>query len=143
MALLVKSRFFTLLLINVFGAPPQRGKQLIKNTWHGLETYIDGLMTQTPAASVLVAGDLNARIGQSDEALYAHFHDSPPIVEENHLITTRLSKDKGCNYAGLCLLRLSNKLDLVILNGRKNGETCGEFTFISNAGASTIDYVMV
>uniref|UniRef100_A0A670J8Y1 Reverse transcriptase domain-containing protein n=1 Tax=Podarcis muralis TaxID=64176 RepID=A0A670J8Y1_PODMU len=100
-------------------------------------------MNQTPAAAVLLAGDLNARIGQSDEALYAHFHDVPPISEEAHSIPPRLSKDKGCNYAGLCLLRFSNNLDLTVLNGRVDREPSGEFTFISNMGASTIDYVLV
>lgn len=141
-AVQVQWRTHSLLLINVY-LPPQREKRLIRNTWAQLEQYLDKLSNQFPDASVVVAGDLNARTGQSDEALYAHFHETAPIIEEAHSIPARISKDKGCNYAGLCLLHLVNKLDLVILNGRTEGEKVGEFTFISNNGASTIDYIIV
>lgn len=53
------------------------------------------LTNRFPEASVIVSGHLKARTGQKDDALYTHFHESPPELDAAHHIPTRHPKKGG------------------------------------------------
>ena len=141
-ALTLKIATCLLVLINVY-IPPQQSRAMTDDLWANLEYYIEHLIQLYPDASIIVAGDCNARIGTNDEALSARFNVTfpEPILHPN--FNHREFKDCGCNYAGLRLRYMINNSGLSLLNGCIIGDRPGEFTFTSLAGASTIDYVLV
>ncbi|XP_061472647.1 uncharacterized protein LOC133380093 [Rhineura floridana] len=129
-------------VINAY-LPPATKKQSVRELWARLQEYVINLMTKYPLAHIILAGDLNARTGVNDEALYERFQLVPPTVELPPSFPCRQSKDKGCNFAGLCLLQMTHALDLIVLNGGVVGDLHGEYTYVTCHGTSTIDYFMV
>lgn len=66
----------------------------------------------------------------------------PPEVDDDHPLPIKLSKDHGCNFAGLCLVHMTQRPDLVFKWGARR-DNPGEFIFLSNSGASITDYIML
>jgi hypothetical protein len=54
-----------------------------------------------------------------------------------------LSKHITCNTEGTKLIKFCEKNTFAILNGKYEADTKGEYTFISQAGKSVIDYAVV
>jgi hypothetical protein len=54
----------------------------------------------------------------------------------------RASKDSTCNVEGRQLIEFCERNTFDILNGKYGADTKGEFTFISQAGKSVIDYAV-
>lgn len=72
--------------------------------------------------TVLLCGDMNSRVGEeqvcnesTDEGMYQKF---------------RNSEDKVINESGKKLLKLSEDIGLILLNGRANGDENGKITYI-------------
>jgi endonuclease/exonuclease/phosphatase family metal-dependent hydrolase len=80
----------------------------------------------------ILMGDFNARLGGTDVNA-ACFHPS------TYIYSKRNSNDRIVNSQGRNLQRLTEDLDLSILNGRAMGDSKGEFTYIGPNGSSTID----
>ena len=60
------------------------------------------------------------------------------------ITSKRKSFDGSTNKHGKKVIKLCKSKQLSVLNGRKEGDTLGMFTFISNKGeASTVDYSIV
>lgn len=55
---------------------------------------------------------------------------------------TRKSKDKIENRQGVELLEIVEKMGLELLNGNKEGNEQGEWTFAGTLGSSVIDYAI-
>lgn len=82
------------------------------------------------ANKVMVAGDLNARIGKA--SAFCNFRNR-----------VRNSKDEVSNNEGKKLIDLCNSFGLSIVNGCSDSDSEGEFTFIGRQGCSVIDYCLV
>ncbi|CAI5789567.1 Hypothetical predicted protein [Podarcis lilfordi] len=92
---------------------------------------------------ILLAGDLNARVGPNDNALYAYFHQWPPEMETIPPLMRRSSYDKTCNIGGLHLAHMAYRQNLHLLNGAIQGDYPGQYTYWSGHKLSTIDYCIV
>ena len=60
--------------------------------------------------------------------------------EDAHSTPHRVSKDTVVNDFGRYLLNACTKFDLTILNGSVDGSNTGNYTYISPAGCSLVDY---
>lgn len=65
-------------------------------------------------------------------AVICHFKITPPRNNFDYII----------NPHGKNLLDICKTFDLKILNGRTNGDSLGRFTFSSQNGESTVDYII-
>ena len=93
---------------------------------------------------ILLIGEFNGRIGQiSDTAI----EDGDTYTNTTHL-TSKIDKIKKSFYSkvnahGKKLIQLCTSKSLCILNGRKEGDSFGKFTFISKSnGASTVNFAI-
>jgi hypothetical protein len=99
--------------------------------------------------SVLLAGDLNARTGELQEAASLSSGTPQHIQPETEFLPARASMDarKRDKLSGRALVELCDKTDLVIVNGRTKGDSEGSYTHQSNTrgredlgGQSVVDY---
>lgn len=97
---------------------------------------------------IYYAGDFNSRTGEIME----EWELNDPILKlpsgdnidnkDNYNISDRINTDRTVNNFGKKLIKLCNNLGLVILNGRKTGDSAGRLTFHGSMGNSTIDYAI-
>lgn len=80
---------------------------------------------------IIIGGDFNARIAEKGEIIWDGEEDR-----------TRISKDKTENRQGTELLEKVEKMGLGFLNGNKEGDEQGEWTFTGTLGSSVIDYAI-
>ena len=121
------------------------------------ELLFDELARVSDRGGVIVAGDMNARVGEREECIIEHesedividfdFPESDLLHEHdficNGMSVERVNQDKIVNEYGVKLLQLCNTCDLAILNGRAGEDkNKGLFTFCNHRGESTIDLVM-
>lgn len=86
---------------------------------------------------IILMGDLNARTAKNQdlpEQLDAFLECGCNFSNE------RSSKDHVINMKGKLVLELCEDNNLVILNGRIEGDRCGEYTYLGPSGSSVIDY---
>ncbi|EZA55105.1 hypothetical protein X777_05360, partial [Ooceraea biroi] len=79
----------------------------------------------------LIIGDFNARTAQKGE-----------IVWNGEEESKRTSKDKTINRQGMDLIEKIEKMGLGILNGNKEEDEQGKWTFTGTMGKSVIDYAI-
>ena len=96
---------------------------------------------------VLILGDHNARTGRGldGEIEVPGGAYQPSVIDDSSAsfqAPARRSYDTVTNCYGRRLLQFCKNTELVIVNGRVDGDNDG-FTYIGNAGRSTIDYVMI
>ena len=82
--------------------------------------------------NILIAGDFNGRLDKKATRLK---------IEKNGC-GRRKTKDKVENKEGRILVDLIEEQGWEILNGNKEGDEEGEFTYIGPNGASVIDYAI-
>ena len=94
---------------------------------------------------LLLISDFNSRTGSLSDFIEAHIDDHMLSHSIALSITSkRKFFDGSTNKNSKRLIKLCKSKQLSILNGRKEGDTLGMFTFISNKGeASTVDYSIV
>ena len=98
-----------------------------------LQNFLIECVEREPENDLLIMGDLNARISDWE----------PDYDEdENNKTYNRQSKDQCTNSFAKNLIELCSLLDLIPLNGIKEGDEHGEFTFNSEQGRSVIDYAL-
>lgn len=111
--------------------------------WQKLELDILNYSTK---GDVFVMGDLNSRIGTSDQHItyievdMDNQHDL--LTKTMHIQNKRCSQDKTITKRGRDLLSLCNKSDLIILNGRKLGDLNGSYTCHKYNGSSVNDVMI-
>lgn len=81
---------------------------------------------------MIKGGDFNARTAEKGKLIWDG-------EEEGN---RRYSKDKIMNKQGIDLLENIEKMELGLLNGNKEGDDQGEWTFTGAKGSSVIDYVI-
>ncbi|CAI5769726.1 Hypothetical predicted protein [Podarcis lilfordi] len=131
-----------LLCINLY-LPTCRRQTQVEQLWKEVEAYVVQWRRQHPSAMILLAGDLNARVGPNNNALYTHFHHWPPETEIIPPLMTRSSYDKTCNMGGLHLAQMAYRQNLHLLNGAIQGDYPGQYTYWSGHKLSVIDYCIV
>lgn len=85
----------------------------------------------------LVVGDWNGRVGNAQEV------PLEVTLDNSNISHARQSKDVIVNRKGKKVIDLCETFSLLILNGRILGDTGGEFTYVSQRGASVIDLCCV
>ena len=111
--------------------------------WECLEQSVVDLSTKYPQANFIIGADFNARVGNGLE-IFKKTPNGRSLPELPFYYSwPRVSKDKKHNPAGISLVNFSIQQNLLWLNGLVSFEQAKEFTFISEAGCSVIDYVLV
>lgn len=107
------------------------------NNWEADFGGLCDFLQKVPDMELVLAGDFNVRIAESQV-----FPDEV-VLDNPRCNLHRVSKDKVLNSNGSRLLELCDDRGLIILNGRFEGDGCGEFTFIGARGASVNDLVCI
>ena len=143
-----------LYLINVY-IPPQNSKRKAITTTSetNFEILHEVVNKLKNAGEIIICGDLNARIGLTDDVnscdKSAEFIDVPSsIMSANQLEippNTPISEKRNCqdkftNSHKVHLLDLVRTNSLLILNGRTLGDSSGKYTCYNWNGNSVVDY---
>ena len=108
------------------------------------EKLVD-LKIRYPDHKLIVAGDLNARTGCSQDFIDDKIAHMPGMdwYESDEFDVTRFAKDKVENNFGRSLIDACIELGIHVLNGRAKGDNPGQYTNITESGCSTVDYFIV
>jgi len=104
------------------------------------------LNAKYPEHKLIVAGDLNSRIGDLQDFLPNDGVDHIAGLDwytPDEFDTHRSAKDKTVNEFGQSLIELCVEFNIHVLNGRTNGDMTGNLTNITDNGCSTVDYIMM
>ena len=134
------------LKICVIYNPPMNSKYYNSHLIEDIEADILDFCNDESA--FLLIGDMNARTGIIDDYCTLDEKNITNLnnvdVNENHPKTRRNNCDIQINQEGLKVIQLCKSFDLMILNGRINGDFWGNFThFNKNKGASAVDLGIV
>ena len=103
------------------------------------EDIIKDIEHFTTMGNVALIGDLNSRLGISQERHYGvDYNDHVPDIIPEHT-PRRSSKDKVVNANGRKLLQLLTNHDMLVANGRVCGDLNGNFTCRKYNGDSVVD----
>lgn len=102
----------------------------------GLERVNEGIR-EGEEGNLVIAGDFNARTGEE-----GGWNDQEG-TEEAEEGGKRRSKDEVINKQGRELMRMLEERGWFILNGGKEGDEKGEWTYEKAGGKSVIDYGIV
>ena len=110
----------------------------------GVQEQIDKFATDM---DVLLLGDMNARTRRAQEYIDTHQSSRQPtevwgIEPDTHTLNERQNMDVGSNGFGVPFINLCRKNELIILNGRTNGDRRGMFTSFQKRGHSLVDYAV-
>ena len=115
----------------------------------GLDPFVDleqKLANLETDSEKIILGDLNARTG--DKLDYIEYEDNSDLTLPGDYITDsvatfpRGNMDEGTNAYGDALISLCKNVPLRICNGRKLGDTQGQFTCYKWNGQSSVDYCL-
>jgi exonuclease III len=132
--------------------PPESKHHSRSNIAKTYCTLSGEVMQAREAGSVILAGDLNARTGELQEAASLMSGVPMHIQPVTEFLPPRASLDsKSCpNSSGRSLIELCDTTDLVIVNGRTNKDSTGSYTHQSATrgndglgGKSLVDYFVV
>ena len=118
--------------------PPEnslyRDDQLFKKLENDLlEIYAEG-----DIQFHILMGDWNARCGE-----LLDFEEGKDVIDSASEPGERQNADKIINKTGISLINFCILLGLRIVNGRTRGDSSGNFTYLSKAGASVVDFCLV
>ncbi|XP_059217473.1 uncharacterized protein LOC131994683 [Stomoxys calcitrans] len=102
--------------------------------WTNDFTAVKRIIEEDPCKDVIMIGDMNIRIGSSQQEIVSLFRESFSAG-----MKIRKSMDKEINSKGRTYLEFCNDNNLVILNGQTKGDEDGNFTFVSTVGESVND----
>ena len=111
--------------------------------------YFDDLLTSAKRfrseGNIIIAGDMNARIGVEDIETSPHIDIMENIIPSfcsPPNIIPRSSCDATVNPNGKKLLGICKNLSLSCANGRTPGDLLGNFTCFTSRGCSAVDLVL-
>jgi len=121
--------------------PPENSNYFNKEIFENLENEIDKFSKQ---GYILLLGDFNARTGRESDSVCQDGHDfiSNDCSNMSLLTPPRNNFDSILNSHGKHLLDICKTFDLKLLNGRTDGDSLGRFTYSSQNGESTVDYII-
>ena len=112
-----------------------------------LEDELTILQSKFPNHEIIISGDFNARTKCENDFILNDSTTYLPL-DLNYVVssfnTPRKSKDLhgDVNNHGHSLLHLCQTHDIHIVNGRMNGDECGEITCYTKNGCSLVDYTI-
>ena len=126
--------------------PPQYSKNTESKKVDYFQTLNDSILKYGSQGNIMIAGDLNARIGV-DHTNSMHKTSVVDGILPEELMSSRVTKprmscDDKINAYGKKLLELSRSFNLKIANGSVPGDRQGNFTCHHNKGASVVDYIV-
>ncbi|XP_062828273.1 uncharacterized protein LOC107983049 [Anolis carolinensis] len=138
--LLIKSTFFgCVICINVYFPPRLAKNGDPNNVWIRLSETLTCLECQYPSTKLLLCGDFNARIEvDMKQGEGTNFGQDGQVTSAD-----RVSQDTIRNKSGLSFLEVLSLHQLHCLNGTQHDITQSAYTYVTNRGASTIDYIAV
>ena len=124
--------------------PPQYSQNYHSKKVDYFQCLNDSIMKYGNQGNILIAGDLNSRVGARSEEI---FHEIPEIdnlcpdeVKSSGRLEQRLSCDEKTNSYGKKLIQLCKAFSLKIANGSVPGDRQGSFTCYGGRGSSVVDY---
>ena len=127
------------LILGVVYIPPVGSKYTSVDAFEECQLELVDLLSKNDAL-VCMCGDFNARTAQLDDIVHENmFNNFDNICTYYNYDVPRLSNDGHFNNYGHLLLNMCKTNDLLIVNGRIDNETRGNFTF---RNISTIDYFL-
>ena len=144
MSVLLRWESRSILVINVY-LPPGKKKAEVAEVWDKFENYVSSLIMDHPEASIMLAGDLNTRLGPNDPFLEKKYSTILKDPEDTlaSLLLPRSFRDQYSNYSGLCLMNFVLKQNLYLLNGSLKSDRPGAYTYMAGFRCSTIDYILI
>ena len=115
------------------------------------EALSDEICFYNKKGTTIVQGDLNARTGnlkdfiELDKTDYEELEEGDEIeigIGSELVQNLRNSEDKIVSKRGKELIDLCKSYDMLIMNGRKIGDTVGKFTSHQYNGSAVVDYVL-
>lgn len=123
--------------------PPQNSKFHENLEMGYFDTLKDELALYSKLGEVMLCGDFNARVGSLQETFYdvENELDKKNCIDNSNLaFPYRFNDDKIVNSFGKKLIKFLNETNLIIVNGRKLGDSAGNKTCYKYNGSSTVDY---
>lgn len=106
-----------------------------------VEQYLLDFIEKHDNYHYLMCGDFNARTGNLNVA--NDVDDDDDVTEiQSDTFGPRRSEDKVVNSFGRLLLELCAMCNITILNGTREGDQNGHFTYVCDSGCSAIDYFL-
>ena len=152
-----------LFLLLVYMRASSSTREDVNTSGNCYDNVIDQIARVSDRGGVIVAGDMNARIGEREECtivreldeyeeemfpMMSQTRDGSKIFSEidfisNNMTVSRKNQDKKIKAYGHQLLNLCKTCDLAVLNGRTDKDrNIGATTFCNKNGKSTIDFVL-
>ena len=127
--------------------PPQDSEYTIPDFCDQLEASLQYIQANGRGdSSILLLGDFNARTGdlqEVDSLCEGSFQQDLQMDDaECDDQQPRSSLDNTINRYGRRMIQFCRDAQLWIMNGRVNGDSEGEFTYVSYMGKSVIDYAL-
>ena len=128
----------------VYISPQSSKNAIVKKT----DYFNDLFMTTSKfmgLGNVLLTGDFNSRIGSDtvdEDPDIPFISQLLPVTDPMPELPQRTSCDVVKNPYGRKLLTLCQNLNLKIANGRSPGDMLGNYTCVTQRGASVVDYVI-
>ena len=130
---------FKFLLLNIY-CPPLDPLRLGSPMFLELNQALSILYEKYPDTRILIAGDMNARLGPNN----TNIGNSLGLSSEDLLfLPNRVSPDLVVNPAGRALFSLIFKFHLFICNGSTTDLDASSFTFYGPRGNSVIDFMLL
>ena len=124
--------------------PPSSSKYFNKNV---IEHIGEDIIEAGNNYPIILIGDINARVGKLSDYMINYDNDLVPSIlvsEIFHPKTERKNCDNQVNKEGIKLIEMCKALDMMILNGRTNGDYFGRITHYNKyQGSSTVDLAAV
>ena len=94
---------------------------------------------------IFITGDFNSHTASSDDYFeFDKYIDVNVSVMDTCTIPKRTNKDRVLDHHGLRMIDLCQSTGLLIANGRLSDDmNIGKFTFCSQLGQSTVDYLLL
>ena len=125
--------------------PPQYTSKNVHIKTDYYQSLIDSCFKFCTLGNIIIAGDLNARIGNNVVNESPSFSPINDLLPDDMISSTpdqRSSCDSVTNNFGKKLNELCNGFNLKIANGMAPGDRLGNFTCFNRGGASVVDYII-
>ena len=126
--------------------PPENSSYYKKLNYDIFEIIENDIVKYSQLGKIMIAGDLNVRIGQDFDYIQMDSDKHIPLFDNyknDSVLIKRKSKDCTVNTRGRQLLSQCITSSLRILNGRTMGDLSGSYTCHQPLGSSVVDYMIV
>ncbi|XP_055907465.1 uncharacterized protein LOC129942508 [Eupeodes corollae] len=106
------------------------------NKWAQDFSSLYNFLLEFEKEDLMIIGDFNGRVGNSQI-----LNEEPEFLPDS-IKNVRSATDEVLDGNGKKLVEMCESIGLTLLNGRTNGDTNGNFTFIRGTACSTIDYCL-